>query len=145
MSHLTAKWKAGELEKGFYYLRTADNRIIVEKTQFLGDKIVFGHYYTPSFIKEVLAPVPSYQHLQQLEAQNDVLNQEIRLKIQAQALLQKNIEELNDRVKLLESALKYSNSTVKMALPLIKTMYDSRIIEEVEEMLKKTDEVLNVH
>lgn len=51
-------------------------------------------------------------------------------------------KDLNDRVKLLESALKYSNSTVKWVLPLIKTAYDSRIVEEVEEMLKKTNEVL---
>lgn len=52
------------------------------------------------------------------------------------------VQKLNERVKLLESALKYSNSTIKLALPLIKTMYDSRIIEEVEEMLKQTNEVL---
>lgn len=52
------------------------------------------------------------------------------------------VQELTDRVKLLESALKYSNSTVKWVLPLIKTAYDTRIVKEVEEMLKKTNEVL---
>lgn len=52
------------------------------------------------------------------------------------------VQKLNDRVKLLESALKYSNSTVKWVLPLIKTAYDTRITKEVEEMLSKTNEVL---
>lgn len=54
----------------------------------------------------------------------------------------KNIKELNDRVKLLESALKYSTSTVKWVLPLIETAYDARIVSVVEEMLNKTNEVL---
>lgn len=51
-------------------------------------------------------------------------------------------QELRDRVKLLEAALKYSNKTVKWVLPLIKTAYDSRIVSEIEEMLSKTNEVL---
>ena len=52
------------------------------------------------------------------------------------------VQELNDRVKLLESALKYSNTTIKCALPLIKTACDARIVSEIEEMLNKTNEVL---
>ena len=30
------------------------------------------------------------------------------------------VQDLKDRIKLLEAALKYSNTTIKMALPLIK-------------------------
>lgn len=114
-------------------------------------------------IEEVLAPVPEYgqwdgclklltlftKENKKLEASLNRKNRKwgklvkaIRRINKLSVERKKNIKKLNDRVKLLESALKYSNSTIKLALPLIKTMYDSRIIEEVEEMLKQTNEVL---
>ena len=49
--------------------------------------------------------------------------------------------ELNDRVKLLEAALKYSNSTIKLVLPLIDGR-NSRVIYEINRMLDKTSRAL---
>lgn len=59
---LTEQWKNGELEEGFYYLK--DN-----------EYIFIDHFNGVSFeetcdfeIKEVLAPVPSYEKWQQMKA-----------------------------------------------------------------------------
>lgn len=69
MTDLTDKWKAGELEDGFYYTQTSKDKIIAidmydkESNAWLlnSDKDM------PPF--EVLAPVPSYEELQELKAQ----------------------------------------------------------------------------
>lgn len=104
MTDLTEQWKARELIEGFYYVKCPWSDEI---------EVRYVHNGTDEY-ERIVAPVPSYQELQ----------------------------DLNDRVKLLESALKYSNSTVKWVLPLIKIVCDARIVSEIEEMLSKTNEAL---
>lgn len=66
---LTEQWKKGELERGWYYIK-----------KLLKDRVVMDFYYGNDVdrwmdnydeeIKEVLAPVPSYEEWQELTAWN---------------------------------------------------------------------------
>lgn len=95
-------------------------------------------------IEEILAPVPTWKEYKKLKYAHDMFMSQVPDTGLDRRLIEQenNIEELRDRVKLLEAALKYSNKTVKWVLPLIKTVYDARIVSVVEEMLTKTNEVL---
>lgn len=103
-------------------------------------------------IEEVLAPVPEYDQWNRclkLEASLNKKNRKwgklvkaIRRINELSVERKKNIKKLNERIKLLESALKYSNTTIKCTLPFIKIACDARIVSVVEEMLSKTNEVL---
>ena len=63
---LTKQWKKGELEDGCYYVRT-DNGI--ENWEYIYTHLGFG--YCEDKIKEVLAPVPSYEEWQKMKEQRD--------------------------------------------------------------------------
>lgn len=70
MTKLTEKWKAGELEEGWYYIKYEDNHVgIAFACEGLGrDEYPFVGFEFEDDIEEVLAPVPSYDELQSLEA-----------------------------------------------------------------------------
>lgn len=53
---LTDKWKKGELENDWYYIRTANG---IEKWEYIKQSNGFGYYET-EWVLEVLEPVPSY-------------------------------------------------------------------------------------
>lgn len=136
-----------ELPDGFYYTQTGKDRIIAidmydkESNTWLlnSDKDM------PPF--EVLAPVPTWEEYKKLEYANDMFISQVANTSLDKKLVEQEQEiavrkDLNDKVKLLKAALRYSNSTVKWVLPLIETAYDARIVKVVEEMLNKTNEVL---
>ena len=158
-----------DIPGGLYYLKLKTGEVVIDEyPEVIND--AYGEFERYGFkdsniddIEEVLAPVPEYDQwdrclkiLTIFTKENKTLEASLKRRNRKWSKLvkairrinelsverKKNIKELNDRVKLLESALKYSNSTVKRFLPLIKTAYESRIVEEVEEMLKKTNEVL---
>jgi hypothetical protein len=59
---LTEKWKNGELDGGIYYLLLRDGTTVKDKTVYVvGEKQLRWHYTSFDFVKEVLAPVPSYE------------------------------------------------------------------------------------
>ena len=65
---LTEQWKKGELERGWYYVLCEDE---VEMLEWEGDYFLSGDVPLigdgDACIKEVLAPVPSYEEWQQLK------------------------------------------------------------------------------
>lgn len=150
-----------------YYVKKKNGDVCIRQSHLFStlktEKAVPFVDFDDNDIEEVLAPVPEYDQwdrclklLTLFTKDNKALKASLERRNRKWGKLvkaiqrinelsverKKNIKELNDRVKLLESALKYSNSTVKWVLPLIKTAYDTRIVSEVEEMLKKTNEVL---
>lgn len=62
---LTEQWKKGELESGYYYIVVKQvefpNRI-----DFYNSSATVWSYHSNDCVKEVLAPVPSYEEWQQL-------------------------------------------------------------------------------
>ena len=120
MTNLTEQWKKGELDEGFYYLK--DNQYI-----FIDYFNGVSFEETCDFeIKEVLAPVPSYEEWQQMKAFCEEFN----------AL---EVAEENQKLKeLLDKAsyylIRYKNNDT---LPE-RAFYE----EEVSEFLDKIDEAL---
>lgn len=143
MTNLTEKWKNKELEQSFYYLRTSDDRVIVAKTCFIGDKIAFDNYYAPKFIKEVIAPVPSYEELQALKQKIHILT-ESQMKLEStigelgeeNARLKEKINNISKQTKTLrEKVMLWKNglfcTTEKSAL-----FYVEKGLTNIEEALK---------
>jgi hypothetical protein len=60
MTDLTEKWKSGKLEDGDYYIKTSG---VIIQMYFDG---LYFEGADEEDIQEVLAPVPSYEELQQL-------------------------------------------------------------------------------
>ena len=60
---LTEQWKNGELENGEYYVQTT---LEVEKLEYIKEHNGFGYDET-EWVEEVLAPVPSYEEIQELQ------------------------------------------------------------------------------
>ena len=54
---LTEQWKKGELENGWYYVRTPNS---IEMWEYIKQAHGFG-YNEREWVEEVLAPVPSYE------------------------------------------------------------------------------------
>ena len=73
MTDLTAQWKKGELEQGWYYVKV-DNKLAndpvitecVSDYNFSGKCIPDFYEYDDDKIIEVLAPVPSYEEWQRI-------------------------------------------------------------------------------
>lgn len=89
---LTEQWKKGELEEGFYY-------IIKEKGNEEFD-YWFGEFWENSWnfdIKEVLAPVPSYEEWQELKEASDGLS-----KLMFKSLMNRFVKADEKREKLAE-------------------------------------------
>ena len=104
---LTEQWKDGKLENGYYWCRILDN----EKEAFM-QHLIAGHFqYSPSFIKEVLAPVPSYKEWKELKdfkqrAVDDSTTNPLDC-------MQIEINGLEDYIKKLEQQLAEANELVK--------------------------------
>lgn len=60
---LTEKMKNGELEKGFYYTKSPYGTIVPNTYKLVENSTLFMF----GFVDEVLAPVPSYEELQELK------------------------------------------------------------------------------
>ena len=80
MTNLTEKWKAGELKEGWYYILNQNNTIRIEEAN-----VWIGRYEKPfvgfdddSGIKEVIAPVPSYDELKSLKEKENEKNNSIK-------------------------------------------------------------------
>lgn len=70
MTDLTEKWKAGELEEGAYYILLATDEIYPDSYNQYGYFEQFDN-----LVEKVLAPVPSYEELQSLEADRMAKNE----------------------------------------------------------------------
>ena len=93
---LTADWKAGKLERGWYYVKSGDE---VYPDYFNGYFIQTGDKYGT----EVLAPVPSYNHFVELNEKIKTLSSENERLLNLNADQNKGIEELEKKVLALQS------------------------------------------
>lgn len=116
-NNLTELWKKDELEEGHYYLK--DN-----------EYIFIDHFNGVSFeetcdfeIKEVLAPVPSWEQWQQMKAFCEGFN----------------TLEVSEENQKLKELLKECRETIDNAW-----MYSGIATPDAEAILTKIDEVLNV-
>lgn len=132
---LTADWKAGKLKSGWYYILNQINVIRIEQANvWIGrHEKPFVGFDDDSGIKEVIAPVPSYNEVQRLKDyektiqsyngmpidytmacetvnklldEKDELKQQIRLKTLSYAMLEKHSGELGAENAKLKGLLK---------------------------------------
>lgn len=92
---LTEQWKKGELEAGWYYVLLFSNE---EYIAFIDGNWVVDDRLIEADIKEVLAPVPSYEEWQELSKQRNQLIRDVKdlAYIQEEnAQLHKFLEEFN--------------------------------------------------
>lgn len=65
MSDLTEKWKSGKLKEGAYYVRNEQGVIFTAENYVnydcFNDTKIYDFYNVETDIKEILAPVPSYE------------------------------------------------------------------------------------
>ena len=92
---LTEQWKDGELENGYYYVMVLDNK----KDVFMLH-LIHGHFeYSSSFIKEVLASVPSYEEYRELLDLN-VYEKDRKKAIGLENKIKRLQEQLKEAVKI---------------------------------------------
>lgn len=99
MTDLTEKWKNGELEDGWYYILNLNNVVRIEETNvWIGkyEKPYVG-FYDDSGIKEVLAPVPSYDELQELKSECKSLSYGLDIAVKRNRYLLRLLKECKDR------------------------------------------------
>ena len=95
---LTEKWKNGELDCGWYYIKIywgAGYDTIFDYNTANGEFADFGK----KSVKEVLAPVPSYDEHNELKQDNKYLKSGIETR-------DKQIEQLEKRLEIATKALK---------------------------------------
>ena len=98
MTDLTDKWKKGELPDGLYYVKTnGDSVMILGWSKFAG-------WYN---IKQVLAPVPTFEEWQSMDRLEKIMLQE-------RARLNKQVTELLGKNKQLKELLKECLEVLEM-------------------------------
>lgn len=140
MTDLTEKWKNKELKwHKSYYCKNKKGEIAIATlmgddvlySAELGGTLNFGYW-------EVLAEC-DYEELQRLESDRLAKNEGVEIV----AELKEENESLKDKINLLKAALKYSNTTAKVALDVIKKYSNQfKLIKAMEEMLDNTQKVL---
>lgn len=123
---LTEEWKAGELPQWkFYYVLYSGG---IEPLLLNGENDFNNHCkIINSLIKEVLAPVPSYNEVQSLEADRLAKNEG---------------EEIVSELKQENASLKGLLKEWVKAYPVVAVTCDLKNFVKIKELLDKTNEVL---
>lgn len=104
---LTDLWKKGELQEGFYYVKCSWNEDV---------EIRYIHNNSEDEWEEIIAPVPTYEELQELESDrlakiegeeivaelietNDSLSRQVKHLLDLQANQDKEVERLRELLK----------------------------------------------
>lgn len=153
MTNLTEKWKNGELEDGFYYTQTGKDRIIAidmydkESNTWLlnSDKDM------PPF--EVLAPMPTYEELQELKECEKTIRSYNDMPIDYNIACE-TVNKLLDEKDKLKQEYARLKELLKKCQPYIKSdkeywiqqgFWDAgKTILELTELLKNMEEALNL-
>ena len=118
MNDLTEQWKKGELPEGHYYVKDGGNMIA---------EYIDGYFYNDgnpmtSFsggVDEVLAPVPSYDELQNM---NEAVNQAMSANIK---LVEENAQ-LKELLKECQNMIAFKHEVYE----------EDALIKEIDEVLK---------
>lgn len=104
---LTEQWKDGELPVGTYYILDSEGQAVIDKS------VCIGELWDNTDIKEVLAPVPSYDDVKEMSQKIE------RLKFDNEALEMAHNEgkeinaELVQKMHTLEQQLAEANEVIK--------------------------------
>lgn len=161
MTDLTDKWKAGELEAGsHYYVKTHLGNILIDVIDFT----IPNHNGFLHDVKEVLAPVPSYEELQSLKEENAKIKASLNKKNKKLGKLIKAIRRINElsverkkKVSELKKLLKECQAQIDVLLDACISFDEAMCFEQgckwseetfreenkdVYELLNKIEEVL---
>lgn len=152
MTNLTEKWKKGELPSGYYYVKNEFGNTFPsdysEDYDYINDTVIKGFFTEVSEIKEILAPVPSYNEYQKLLSDQLAKNEGVEINAELEAentkLKTENkwySEQLNEAVKEI-AKLKELLTMAKEVLKMVDTYsgdYDSingfLIVEKINQVL----------
>lgn len=123
MTNLTEKWKAEELEKGFYYLKMASGNIVIDQYYNNGKKFLFANYL-PQNIEEVLAPVPTYYKFDALKMNCEFIHRCLDGSRKKNTELVKLLKECQDIIEWYKADCGY------------KDLPTESVLTKIEEMLK---------
>jgi hypothetical protein len=100
---LTEQWKKGELPEGHYYIKTRSETNIDEYIQWYKDHGIPSEKSFAYFNgKQVLAPVPSYDELQNMnEAVNQAMAANIKL-VEENKQLKELLKECEEKILLID-------------------------------------------
>lgn len=114
---LTEQWKNGELPEGYYYIRSANNKecIDINDNWKFKSSLDCGTRLFHKEVKEVLAPVPSYDEWQESQKKRALWFEE-KGKIR---------NRLENKIKLLEEGLNYALETMGQIAKLSNNTVDS--------------------
>lgn len=144
MNDLTELWKKGELPEGYYYIKTRSETNIDEYIQWYKDHGIPSEKSFAYFnVQQVLAPVPSYDELQNMnEAVNEcmaanikLVEQNAQLKEQINHLLKTQARQFVDNQKLQVKAEKAKD---------VVNIDTARQIKQLKELLKDARNVLKM-
>lgn len=81
---LTEQWCEGTLNGGVYYLLLRDGTTVTDQTVYIvGEKQLRWHYSSFDFVKEVIAPVPSYDEHMELVSKTEQLEKKLAIATKA--------------------------------------------------------------
>ena len=138
MTNLTEQWKNGKLEEGFYYIKVKPeiaNYIIVDECVSrlsMGECYTYFIYYEENIL-EVIAPC-DYEELQRLKEENDFLDKECKKWSMAETEATMQNVKLREMLRECKKAMEKAQKNYG---------YDDTIIEILEPVTTKIDEVLN--
>lgn len=143
MSDLTEKWKNGELEKGWYYIKVygkVEVARLSKYNQFYNLPVSSG-YVANKDIMEVLAPVPSYEEWQAKESNEDFLQQRISVLESENDKLKAQIAKLTEIVGVLPSNHSVGNLGYKIKNQRHEINNRLKEIDKLKDLLKECRDV----
>ena len=128
MTDLTEKWKAGELEEGWYYIKyEEENEISIAFACEWIERFASVGFEFDHDVEEVIAAVPSYEELQSLESDRLAKNEGEEI-----------VSELKQENARLKGLLREFKEFIKEENPKDYTIMSERM----DELLTKIEEVL---
>jgi hypothetical protein len=123
-NNLTEQWKKGELPTGDYYVKPKNGQVFVYHINHSVKHIYHNH---AGEIKEVLAPVPSYEEWQQMKAFCEEFN---ALKVaEENQQLKELLIECREWIEFMEEKSRVDENYKG-------TMYFKNLLTKIDEVLK---------
>ena len=126
---LTEQWRDGTLPVGTYYIVNKNGYEEIDKS------VAVGELWNNTDIKEVLAPVPSYEEWQESQSKRALWFEE-KAKIR---------NKLNDKIKLLKEQLDYALETMEQIVKRSDNTVDfvqyEHAIYLINERLKEMEDI----
>lgn len=140
MTELTDKLKAGKLEDGFYYVKLKNEKTLI--TSYWQDEDIDDEFFSDcnyNDVVEVLAPVPSYQEVQEMKEYLDYsIKNRYQLTEQINFWMDEHSKLKEENAKLKELLKEYR----KFILDLFGLPYEFNKDVSAKDILTKINKVL---